>query len=154
MGSLTPSGLTINQSNLRARQGGRVVYLTSGSGAPEDIANTSFSVEREKFTADATASGNLQHIVARAMGIHTSISSREAVSGPRTVAESGLVGGDALGPMQTITERKVFFLDSDTDKTSGFADWQIFDGSGCPVGTQNGITDTDVAPGATFDQTC
>ncbi|TFH25938.1 hypothetical protein E4G67_00025 [Candidatus Bathyarchaeota archaeon] len=95
-------------------------------------------LEFDKFAND---SGNLQHVVTRAMGIHTSITDKESPN-------------SALGPMAARTERKVFFLDSDTDKTSGFADWTIFDGSGCPVGTVDGVTDIDVSPEPTFNEPC
>lgn len=95
-------------------------------------------LEFEKFAND---SGNLQHVVTRAMGIHTSIQDRESPN-------------SALGPMVARTERKVFFLDSDTDKTSGFAKWTIFDGSGCPVGAADGITEIDVTPEPTWDEPC
>lgn len=96
------------------------------------------SLEFDKFAND---SGNLAHVVTRAMGIHVSIQDRESPNA-------------ALGPMVARTERKVFFLDSDRAQVSGLSDWEIFDGSGCPVGTASGITDTDVSPEPTFDQTC
>jgi hypothetical protein len=95
-------------------------------------------LEFDKFVND---SGNLQHVVTRGMGIHTSITDRESPN-------------SALGPMVARTERKAFFVDSDTGKTSGLAAWTIFDGSGCPVGTADGITDTDVTPAPTFDEPC
>jgi len=96
------------------------------------------TLEFDKFTND---SGNLAHVVSRAMGIHTSIQDRESPN-------------SALGPMVGRTERKVFFLDSDTGKTTGLAAWQIFDGSGCPVGTASGITDIDISPAPIYDQPC
>lgn len=96
------------------------------------------SLEFDKFAND---SGNLSHVVTRAMGIHTSITDKESPN-------------SALGPMVARTERKVFFLDSDVGKASGLANWQIFDGSGCPVGTASGITNTDVSPEPTYDQPC
>ncbi len=65
---------------------------------------------------------------------------------------SGILSADAIGPMETITERKVFFIDSDRGKVSGFADWTIFSASGIAVGTSEGTTDTDITPNATFDQ--
>jgi hypothetical protein len=95
-------------------------------------------LEFDKFAND---SGNLQHVVTRAFGIHTSITDKESPN-------------SALGPMVARTERKVFFLDSDTDKTSGFAKWTIFDGSGCPVGTVDGTSEIDVSPEPTFDEPC
>ena len=85
------------------------------------------SLEFDKFTND---SGNLSHVVTRAMGIHTSITDKESPN-------------SSLGPMVARTERKVF--------SDG---WQIFDGSGCPVSTASGITDTDVSPEPTFEQPC
>lgn len=94
--------------------------------------------EFNKFTND---SGNLRHVVTRAMGIHTSVTDRESPN-------------SALGPMVARTERKIFFIDDDSGKSSGLSDWEIFDGSGCPVGTQSGITDTDVSPTPTFDEPC
>lgn len=96
------------------------------------------ALEFDKFTND---SGNLAHVVTRAMGIHTSIQDRESPN-------------SALGPMVARTERKAFFLDSDTGKTTGLAAWQIFDGSGCPVGAASGITDIDVSPQPTYEQPC
>lgn len=95
------------------------------------------SLEFDKFVNN---SGNLKHVVTRAMGIHTSVTDRESPN-------------SALGPMVARTERKVFFLDSDTDKTSGFADWEIFDGSGVAGVVASGITDIDVSPAPTFDGT-
>jgi len=96
------------------------------------------SLELNKFAND---SGNLQHVVTRAMGIHTSVMDRESSNA-------------ACCPMVARTERKTFFLDSDRNKTSGLAAWQIFDASGCPVGTNLGVTDTDVSPEPTYDQPC
>lgn len=96
------------------------------------------SLEFNKFINN---SGNLQHVVTRAMGIHTSITDKESPN-------------SSLGPMVGRTERKVFFTDADSGKTSGFSNWQIFDGSGCPVGTSQGITDVDVSPEPTYDTPC
>lgn len=96
------------------------------------------SLELNKFAND---SGNLKHVVTRAMGIHTSVMDREAPTA-------------ASGPMTARTQRKAFFLDSDRTKASGLAAWQIFDASGCPVGTDSGTTDTDVSPEPTYDQPC
>jgi hypothetical protein len=84
-------------------------------------------LEFDKFVND---SGNLSHVVARAMGIHTSVTDKESPN-------------SALGPMVARTERKIFD-----------AGWQIFDGSGCPVGVASGITDVDVSPEPTYDQPC
>lgn len=93
-------------------------------------------LEFEKFAND---SGNLKHTVTRAMGIHTSIQDRESAN-------------SALGAMRTRTERKVFFTDADTGKTSGFDKWAIFDGSGNAVGATNGISEIDVTPEPTWDE--
>lgn len=92
------------------------------------------SIERNKFT---NASGHFESIVVRAEGIHTSVSKRQA---------------EATGPMHTITERKVFFIDSDLQVTSGnYADWNIFTAAGLPVVSTSGTTDTDISPNATFN---
>jgi hypothetical protein len=114
------SGLALNRRELQ--------FNSAASG----IRN----LELNKFAND---SGNLAHIVTRAMGIHTSVQDRESPN-------------SALGPMVARTERKVFFLDSDVGKASGLAAWTIFDGSGYPVGTVSGITDTDISPAPTYDQ--
>lgn len=111
--------------------------------------NADNSVERAKFTADATESGNLEHDVTRKIdGVHVSVSHREAILAQnRLPSQSGqLSGGDALGPMQTISERKIFYLESDRGKSSGFEDWTIFDSSGDAVGQNSGTTDTDITP--------
>jgi hypothetical protein len=113
-------------------------------------------VERQKFTHDATASGNLEHDVTRKIsGIHVSVSHREAVLEQNKTpiqAATGVLSADALGPMETVTERKIFFLDSDRGKKAGFADWNIFDAAGTAVSAASGTTDTDITPNATFDQ--
>lgn len=120
---------------------------TQGLSSAERNANN--SVEREKFTADGTAAGNLEHNVVRKIdGAHVSVSNREAIlQQNRLPSQSGsiFVGGDALGPMQTITERKIFWLESDRGKSTGFEDWTIFDANGDAVGS-NGTTDTDITP--------
>lgn len=157
MGSLTASGLRIPQQDARYKHLGAYINETSITGVPlnNSIENTSISVEREKFTADATASGNLEHDVTRKIsGIHTSVSHREAVLQQNKTGlqiASGVLGADALGPMETVTERKVFFLESDRNKSSNFAAWTIFNSSGIPVGAADGTTDTDISPNATFD---
>jgi hypothetical protein len=120
-----PFGLEFQPSTSRA-------FL---SGLPLDrrelIHNPSATgILRLEFDKFANDSGNLAHVVTRAMGIHTSIQDRESPN-------------SALGPMVTRTERKAF--------NDG---WQIFDGSGCPVGTASGITDTDVSPEPTYEQPC
>jgi hypothetical protein len=119
---------------------------TSGLSSAERNADN--SVEREKFTADGTSSGNLEHDVVRKGGPFVSISHREAIlEQNRLAGQSGSIfnGGDALGPMQTISERKVFYLESDRTQASGFEDWTIFDSNGNAVGS-NGTTDTDTTP--------
>jgi len=129
-----------------------VVFQPGGTSQTQGMSsverNADNSVEREKFTADGTASGNLEHDVTRKIdGAHVSISHREAIlTQNRLPSQSGqLLGADALGPMQTLTERKVFWLDSDREKSSGFEDWNIFDANGDAAGS-NGTTDTDITP--------
>jgi len=135
----------INMAGVAFQPGGSSTVLGMSSAER----NADNSVERQKFTADGTGSGNLKHDVTRKIdGIHTSVSRREAIlSQNRLASQSGqLLGGDALGPMQTINERKIFWLDSDRGKSSGFEDWTIFDASGDAVGQNNGTTDTDITP--------
>lgn len=89
--------------------------------------HTDTSVEREKFTSTGLASGTLQSWNTRSIdGMQISVSTVEAIT--------------SLGPSETITERKIF--------DDG---WTIFDGSGTAVGADNGTTDTDVSPNATWD---
>lgn len=116
------SGLPLNKRELQ--------YNAQASGLRR--------LEFEKFIND---SGNLSHVVTRAMGIHTSITDKESPN-------------SSLGPMVARTERKVFFTDADTNKTAGFDKWTIFDGSGCPVGATDGITDVDISPEPTYDESC
>lgn len=107
------------------------------SGLSAARRNADNSVEREKFTVTGLPSGNLLHVATRKIaGIHTSVSNREATN--------------TLAPYETITERKIFYVDSDRTKSSGFADWTIFDSSGDAVGATLGTTDTDITPAATF----
>ena len=158
MGSLSPSGLRIVQQDVRFRHYGKNISLTSITGVPQDdtIQAPSISTNREKFAVASSSSGNLEHDVTRKIsGIHVSISHREAILQQNKTAvqiASGVLGGNALGPMETVTERKVFFLDSDRGKSSGFADYQIFSASGIPITAADGVTDTDITPNATFDQ--
>lgn len=158
MGSLSPSGLRIPQKDVRYRHVGSYVSQTSITGVAlnTQISSSGISVEREKFTANGLVGGNLEHDVTRKIsGIHVSVSHREAIlQGNKTGLQiaSGVLGGDALGPMETVTERKVFFLDSDRNKSSGFSDLTIFSASGYPVGSSDGTTDTDISPTPTFDQ--
>lgn len=157
MGSLDSNGLRIVQRDTRYKHLGNFINRTSITGVAidETIKNTSTSVEREKFTTDATSSGNLEHDVTRKIaGIHVSVSHRESVlhqnkTGLQTA--SGVLGANALGPMTTINEKKKFFLDSDRNRKSGFANWNIYSASGIPVTAASGTTDTDISPTATFD---
>lgn len=97
------------------------------------------SVNRQLFTENGLASGYLSWEYARGIdGIQTSVSTVRAVS--------------SLGPSVTHTERKIFFLDTDRTKSSGFADWNIFSAAGEPVGASTGTTDTDIAPSGTWDE--
>jgi hypothetical protein len=158
MGSLSPSGTVIPQLDIRHSHRDTDIKVTSviNPALDETVASLPLSVEREKFTADASSSGNLLHHVTRKIsGIHVSVSKREAILQQNKTAiqiASGVLGSNAIGPMETITERKAFFLDSDRDKTSGLAAWTIFSASGVPVGEAEGTTDTDITPNATFDQ--
>ncbi len=130
----TPFGLEFQPSASRTLISG--IPLSSRELQFNPLASGIRSLEFDKFTND---SGNLAHVVTRAMGIHTSVQDRESPN-------------SSLGPMVARTERKVFFLDSDIGKASGLAAWTIFDGSGIAVGTVDGITDTDISPAPTFDQ--
>ena len=139
MGSRNLNGSRINQPDFRLRHKGNLVDITSQSGVDVAAPNTDTSVEREKFTVDGTVAGNLGWEYTRKIsGEHTSVSSLETIS--------------SLSPAETITERKVFFLPSDRDKSSGFADWTIFDVTGEAVGATTGTTDTDITPSGTFDE--
>jgi hypothetical protein len=108
---------------------------TSGMTIAERSADN--SVEREKFTVTALASGQLACDVGRAMGLHTSL--------------SHMVATGSLGPNISSTEQKTFWLPSDRSKTTGFAAWNIFDSTGSSVNADNGTTNTDVTPDATYN---
>lgn len=110
------------------RHGGAVF----SSGLTLDERNADNSVERQKHTDTGLASGVLVTTFTRAEGIHTSVS--------RVVATG------SLGPKVTLTEQKVFFLDSDRGLATGFSDWTIFSSTGAEVGAGTGTTDTDVTP--------
>jgi hypothetical protein len=139
MGSRNSDGSRINQPDFRLRHKGTQVEITSQSGVDVSVPSVDTSVEREKFTVDGSVDGNLSWQYTRKIhGEHTSVSELEA--------------RDALGPAETITERKIFFLPSDRGETSGFADWNIFDNIGEAVGATPGTTDTDVTPSGTFDE--
>lgn len=101
--------------------------------APDDMTlaerSADLSIEYEKFV---NSSGSLEHEITRAMGIHTSVSSRSVVA-----------SGTSLGPMNTDLERKIFFIDNDRNLTAANqGDWTIYDANGIPVGTEDGVTDT------------
>lgn len=132
MGSRKIDGTTIGQPDFRAHHIGSLIQITSLSGVDSTVENTSTSVNRELFTITDEASGSLGWEYTRCMGPHVSVSSVEA---------SGSIGG----PL-TRSERKVFYLDSDRGKSSGFADWNIFDNNGVAVGAGDGTTDTDTTP--------
>jgi hypothetical protein len=121
---------------------------TQGLSAAERGADN--SVERQKFTANGQEAGNLQQNVTRKIsGIHTSVSNRQAIVNPVSAQASGLAGGDALGAMQSITERKVFFIPADRGidgQPPSFSDWQIYDSAGNAVGADDGVSDVDITP--------
>ncbi len=96
------------------------------------------SVNRELFTENGLASGYLSWEYTRAVdGIQVAVSTDRANS--------------SLGPSVPYTERKIFFIETDRVKSSGFADWNIFT-AGEPVGAALGTTDTDVTPSGTWDE--
>ena len=139
MGSRNSDGSKINQPDFRLRHKGTLVEITSISGVDTSVANTDTSVEIEKFTVDGSTSGNLGWEYTRKISSeHTSVSALEARA--------------TLGPAETITERKIFFLASDRNLSSGFADWNIFDSVGEAVGATPGTTDTDITPSGTFNE--
>lgn len=110
---------------------------TSGMAYSEIHADN--SVERQKFTSTGAASGALSWEYTRKIdGIHVSVSTVEA--------------DGSLGGAKTVSERKVFFVESDRNKSSNFSDWNIYT-SGVAVGAGEGTTDTDTSPAATFDGT-
>lgn len=110
---------------------------TFTSGIPIAARTADTSVEREKFTVTGTASGSLEYEFTRKItGEHTSVSTKQDRA--------------TLGPPVTVTERKVFYIDSDRGKSSAFAAWTIYDSSGNAVGATLGTTDTDITPAATF----
>ncbi len=123
---------------------------TSTAGLSMDERDADNSIERAKHTANGQEAGNLQGYATRAIGgTHVSVSDRQAIVDPVAAGNSGLAGGDAIGPMQTITERKVFFLEGDRAADSqpvAPADWQIFDSTGEAVGADSGTTDVDNTP--------
>lgn len=136
MGSRKSDGSRIVQEDFRAIHKGSEIELSSLTGVDTTVQLADNSIEFSKFTS---SSGNLEHEVTRGMGIHTSISSREAVA-------SG-----SLGSMETVRERKVFFTKLDRNSSSPAA-WTIYSASGIPVGDSDGISDIDNSPAATFDE--
>lgn len=82
------------------------------------------------------SSGYYTHVVTRTpSALHVSVQRRH---------------GNDQQAMTTVTERKVFFINSDRGKSSGFADWTIYDSEGHAVSATSGTTDTDGSPNATF----
>ncbi len=139
MGSRNSDGSLVNQPDFRLRHKGNLIDITSQSGVDITVANTDTSVEIEKFTVDGSTSGNLGWEYTRKFsGIHTSVSSLEARG--------------TLGPAETVTERKIFFLPTDRNLSSGFADWTVFDSTGEATGATSGTTDTDITPSGTFNE--
>jgi len=103
-------------------KGGTVGQRAFTSGIPLAARKADNSVERQKFTHNASVTGDLQHEVTRSITSNqVAISNRQAYS--------------ALEPMRTITERKVFE-----------PDWNVFNASGVAVGATLGTTDTDITP--------
>lgn len=114
-----------------------VVWAASSTVKNENLSiterNADNSINRSLFTTDATASGDLKHNVTRKInGIQVSVSKRQTVN--------------SLGPMRTVTERKVFFTPQDRNQSTPVSDWNIFNASGVPVGAGAGTTDTDITP--------
>lgn len=110
---------------------------TISSGLSRIERDSDTSVDRKVFTDTGTAAGSLMWKVTRQEGIHTSVT---------TVKATGVLGANVV-----FSERKVFWLDSDRTKASGFADWNIFNSAGIAVGASAGVTDTDITPSGTFN---
>lgn len=138
MGSRDINGLRIPQPDFKVHHSGYRLEITSLTGVDTTADNTSTSVELEKFTVDATTSGNLGWEYTRKIsGIHTSISDIEATR--NNVAN-------------TVAEQKVFWTKDDRGRTSGFDDWTIFSADGEAVGAGEGVTDIDITPSGTFNE--
>jgi len=142
-----------NSGTIRTGFDSRGVAWQSGgtastSGLSMTARDADNSVERAKHTDNGFENGNLQGFVTRAIdGIQVSVSDRKAISDPVAANVSGLAGGDAIGPMQTITERKVFFQDSDRavdGQPATLSAWKIFNSAGEAVGADTGTTDVDI----------
>ena len=139
MGSRNFDGSRVNQPDFRLRHKGNLIDITSQSGVDTTAPSVDTSVERQKFTVDGTVAGNLGWEYTRTFsGEHTSVSALETKG--------------SLGPAETVTERKVFFLPSDRGETTGLAAWTIFDATGEAVGASTGVTDTDITPSGSFDE--
>lgn len=139
MGSRNSDGTIINQPDFRLHHIGTYVNITSQSGVDVSVPNTDTTVERQKFTSTGVASGSLAWQATRKIsGIHSSVTEIEADS--------------SLGPSEAVSERKIFFLPSDRNLSSGFADWTVFDTAGEATGATTGTTDTDVTPSGTFNE--
>lgn len=95
MGSRNPDGSPRVFSDKKVYHQGSQIQLTSASGTNSVQPTADHSVEYGKFV---NASGSLEHVITRAKGYHTSVSSK-AVEG----------SGTSLAPMSTKTESKVFF---------------------------------------------
>ena len=133
MGSRNTDGSPIIVDDTRVYHKGSRLDLVTTSGVDTTQALADHSIEFAKFI---DGSGNLEHVVTRGMGIHTSVSMR-------AVAASGT----SLGHMRTKTERKVFYVDGDRNLTpANQGDWTIYDAGGIPVGEAAGTSDTDVTP--------
>lgn len=105
--------------------------------APDDMTlverTADHTIEYGKFI---DSGGNLEHVVTRGMGIHTSVSMRAVEA-----------SGTSLAPMGTKTERKVFFIDNDRNLAAASqSDWTIYDAGGIPIGEATGTTDVDSTP--------
>lgn len=139
MGSKNYDGSKINQPDFRLIHQGARIEITSQSGVDTTVLNTSTSIELSLYTSDGTSSGNLSWEYTRKIsGEHVSVSTVEVAS--------------TLGPSETVTERKVFFLPPDRGATTNLSDWQIFSSAGEAVGAAVGTTDTDVTPSGTFNE--
>lgn len=128
----------ISTSGVAFKSDSTFVYV---SGLSLELRNADTSVELEKYTVDGSTSGELGWQAVRSIGgTHVSVSQRQqAPSSPNAP--------------RTVTEEKIFFLDSDRGKSSGFADLTIFSASGVAVGDPSGTTRIDITPAATFDNT-
>lgn len=147
----TNAEVIANSGIIRTQFDSRGVIWQAGgtvatSGLPMSARDADNSVERQKFTHNSQADGNLQqHVTRKNTGIHVSISDRQAIVNPIVASGSGLIGGDALGPMQTINERKIFFIANDRASDGqvpvAASGWNIYDVNGNAV-SATGVTNT------------